>query len=96
MQLIPLLRFNRAIASAMIYPDHPVKAIAISEVVSVIGPFLNPKMYSRIIATTVALMYLPNFAHEILNYYVKNNKIYYQAEICSLLFFLLSYSLYKF
>ena len=45
MQLIPLLRVNRALASVMICPDHPVKAIAISEVVSVIGPFLNPKMY---------------------------------------------------
>ena len=40
--LYPLIRANRALISVLIYPEHPVQAIAASEIVSVFGPFLNP------------------------------------------------------
>ena len=90
MYLIPLIRVNRALASVFLYPEHPVQAIAASEIVSVFGPFLNPKIYSRIITATVMLMYVPQHGHYILNYFLKDNKKYYQAEICLLLLFLLT------
>ena len=42
--LYPFIRVNRGISSLLIYPEHPIQALAFSEVVSVIGPFLTPKI----------------------------------------------------
>ena len=67
MFLTPIIRTNRAIAACLIYPDHPIQAIAISEIASVIIPVLNPKLFPRILGTVVAMMYQPNFAY----YYIK-------------------------
>jgi len=95
MYLIPLIRVNRALASVFLYPEHPIQSIAVSEMVSVFGPFLNPKMYSKIIAVTAMLMYIPHHSHYILNYFSKINEKYYQAEICSILLFVLTVGLDK-
>ena len=93
MYLAPLIRANRAIAASLLYPSHPIQAIAISEIASVIIPVLNPEMLPRIIGTMFAIMYHPTFAH----YYVKKfhelNTIHNQAEICTLLLFVLTLSL---
>ena len=87
MQLVPLIRANRAIAASLIYPQHPVQAIAISEIISLVGPILNPKLLPRILGTTLALMYSPYFAYYFLKKYNEVNTIYHQAEICCLLLF---------
>lgn len=85
MQLVPLIRTNRAIAASLIYPQHPVQAIAISEIISIVGPVLNPKLFPRILGTMFSLMYSPYFAYYFLKKYNEVNTIYHQAEICCLL-----------
>ena len=90
MYIVPLLRINRALAATLICPEDPIKAVAVSEIVSVIGPMLNPKIFSRIIAYTVAFMYQPMYASAIIDIYKKNDYIYYQAELCCLLLFVIS------
>ena len=63
MLLIPLIRASRSISACLIYPEHPVQAIAISEIASFFIPIFNPKLYSRIFAITLMLMYQPNYAY---------------------------------
>ena len=92
MYLTPLIRTNRAIAASLLYPDHPIQAIAISELSSVIIPILNPKLFPRILGTIIAMMYQPNFAYYYIKKYHEINTIYNQAEICSLLLFVLTLS----
>ncbi len=89
MYLTPLIRSSRAISACLIYPNHPVTAIAISETISVLGPLLNPQHLSKIIATTMAIIYAPSYAY----YYIKQiNKvatIYNNIEIICLWVFIL-------
>ena len=89
MYLTPLIRSSRAISACLIYPQHPVTAIAISETISVLGPLLQPDQYSKIIATIMAIIYAPSYAY----YYIKASNqvvtIYNKAEITSLLLFIL-------
>jgi len=92
MYLTPLIRTNRAIATCLLYPDHPIQAIAISEFSSIIIPILNPKLFPRILATLIAMMYQPNFAHYYIKKYHELNTIHNQAEICTLLLFVLTLS----
>ena len=49
MYLVPLIRANRAIAASLIFPENPLPAIAVSEVISVIGPILKPDLFPRIL-----------------------------------------------
>ena len=90
MYLASLIRANRAIAASLIYPSHPIQAIAISEFASVIIPILNPEMLPRIIGTMFAIMYNPTFAHYYVKKYHELNTIHNQAEICTLLLFVLT------
>tara|TARA_B110001450_G_scaffold45573_1_gene42143 strand:- start:1282 stop:1575 length:294 start_codon:yes stop_codon:yes gene_type:complete len=88
MYLVPLIRANRAIAASLIYPEHPIQAIAISELSSVIIPILNPDLFPRILGTIIAAMYQPYFAHYYIKKYHELNNIHNEAEICSLLLFI--------
>ena len=94
--LYPLIRINRAIASVLICPEYPIQAIATSEISSVIIPLLNLNMHSKILSTILAMIYFPQYSSFILDIHNRRYLIYNQAEICLLLLFLLSYSLYKF
>ena len=87
MYLIPFTRINRALASTLLLPNEPIKAIAISETLSILAPFTNPYMYKKIINMTIVLMYIPNYFSYILQYYKNENLKYDQAEICFLLLF---------
>ena len=89
MYLAGLIRANRAIAASLIYPEDPIKAIAISEVSSVIIPVLNPNLFPRILGTIIAVMYQPYFAHYYIKSYHKLNNMHNEAEICTLLLFVL-------
>ena len=93
MYLVPLIRTNRAIAASLIYPQHPIRAIAISEIVSVLGPFFNLNMYNKIIGIMFAIMYMPNYSNYFLNYYYKQNLLHDQAEICCLFLFVLIFGI---
>lgn len=93
MYLVPLIRANRAIAASLIFPENLLAAIAVSEVISVIGPILKPDLFPRILGTIMAMMYQPYYA----NYYIKKyhelNNIHNKAEICCLLLFVVVLSL---
>lgn len=91
--IYPLIRINRAIAGIMIYPEHPIQSIAVSECVSVFGPFLNPNMYTKILGLTLSLLYFPKFSKEIIDNHNRKNLREYQGEICLLLLFILTFSL---
>ena len=88
MLLIPLIRSSRAISACLIYPEHPVQAIALSEFASVIGPILNPELFPKIIGTMFAIMFNPTFAYYYVKTYHDINTIYNQAEICTSLLFI--------
>lgn len=88
MYLVPLIRANRAIAASLIFPENPLQAIAVSEVISVIGPILKPDLFPRILGTIMAMMYQPYFANYYIQKYHELNNLHNQAEICSLLLFI--------
>lgn len=87
MYLSPLIRINRAVASTLILPDHPIQAIALSETITIFAPLLNPSFYSRTIAHIITFMYNPRFSWYILKNYEKGDIVYNQAEICLLILF---------
>lgn len=86
--LYPFIRVNRAISSILIAPEHPIQAIAASEIISVVAPLLNQKFYSKTIATIITMMYMPQFTNEILKTHYKRYVMYNQAEICCILLFI--------
>ena len=85
MNLISLIRINRAIVSTVLLPEHPIKSIAISEIVSVVEPLLN---FKEFFVYTIAIIYRPECTSMILEIYKKNKLVYREAEICGLLLFL--------
>ena len=91
MYFLPIIRINRALAATLLYPKHPIHAIAASETISVFGPFLNPYMYTKIMALTLCMMYYPNFSHLFIQNHQKNQNVYYQSEICISLLFILTF-----
>ena len=90
MYLIPFVRTNRAIAASLLYTEDPIKAIAISEIISVVGPFFNKNMYVKTISLLLAMMYNPRFSQYYITNYENSQNYYYQAEICSSLLFILT------
>tara|TARA_Y100000591_G_C21352447_1_gene459987 strand:+ start:268 stop:561 length:294 start_codon:yes stop_codon:yes gene_type:complete len=93
MYLPSLIRTNRAIAASLIYPEHPFQAIAASEFASVLLPLLNPDLFPKILATTIAIMYNPLFADHLIKAYHQEYTNYNLAEICCLLLFILTVSI---
>ena len=85
---VMILRFQRAISAVMIFPQDPIKAIACSEAISLIGPILN---INKIFTLTLTIMYFPQFSSTILEIYNKDNKLYLDSEICLILLFNLFY-----
>ena len=89
MYILPLVRTNRAIAASLLYPENPVQAIAISEIISVFVPLLNTRIYTKMLGITIAMMYNPTFAEFFIENLEKCEIIYYQGEICTSLLFIL-------
>ena len=88
MNQLPFLYINRAVAAPFIYPEHPIQVVAISELVSVIDPILNPKLFAKIIVYAIAIIYNPMYASALIYNFKKKDYVYYEAELCSLLLFL--------
>jgi hypothetical protein len=92
MFLIPLVRTGRAISSCLLFPEYPIEAIAASEIVSYIGPFINyPPINLNIIGFTIYLIYDPIYARELMHMYKNQNILYYKLELLMLVFFLLNF-----
>lgn len=83
--LVPALRFNRALTACYLYPEHPIQAIAISETISVFGPFFNENLYAKIIGIMYSMIYNPLYAYFYLDWYIKTEKKHYQTELFLLL-----------
>lgn len=96
MILVPLIRTTRAISASYIYPQHPIIAVGISEIVSVFGPFLNPKLLSKSLSTFICILYLPQFTSAYLKLYTESEKIYYQTELMFLMLFIITEYLYNY
>ncbi len=76
-----LLRMNRAMILSSLFPENQVGAIAGSEIISLIGPYLNPKTSSDALGLAFAILYTPDFSSYFLDLYTKKNLIYLQTEI---------------
>ena len=86
-----LLRMNRAMILTTLFPENQISAIAGSEIVSLIGPYINPKTSSNALGLTFAILYIPDYSSYFLDLYTKKNLIYLQSEILvTFLFIILS------
>tara|TARA_Y100000768_G_C23773266_1_gene584354 strand:+ start:180 stop:464 length:285 start_codon:yes stop_codon:yes gene_type:complete len=94
MYLTPLIRSSRAISACLIYPEHPITAIAISETISVLGPLFNLQHLSKIIATTMAIIYAPSYTYYYIKQFNQVATIYNKIEIISLWIFILYFSIF--
>lgn len=87
MILIPYIRAGRAISSCLIYPENPVLAISVSEIISVSVPLLNPTVYNKLVGIILSMAYAPSYASFYLNWYSKREKLYYILELVFLFIF---------
>lgn len=87
MILIPYIRAGRAISSCLIYPDNPVLAVSISEIISVGIPLLNPSVYNKLVGILLSMAYAPGYASFYLKWYSKSEKLYYISELILLFIF---------
>ena len=87
MILIPYIRAGRAISSCLIYPENPVLAISVSEIISVSVPLLNPTVYNKLVGIILSMAYAPSYASFYLNWYSKTEKLYYILELVFLFIF---------
>jgi len=86
-----LLRMNRAMILTNLVPEHKIAAIAGSEILSIIGPYINPKTSQDALGLAFAILYTPDFSSYFLDLYTKKNLIYLQTEIfVTLVFIILS------
>ena len=76
-----LLRMNRAMILTSLFPENQVGAIAGSEIISLIGPYINPKTCSDALGFAFAILYTPDYSSYFLDLYTKKNLIYLQTEI---------------
>lgn len=84
-----ILRMNRAIALNILIPNNELIVTASSEIISVLGPYINPKTRQEAIGIGFAILYASDFSSYILNIYTKNNLVDIQKEIILLLLFII-------
>ena len=79
--IYPLLRMSRIGISLLVYPENPVATIALTEIISSVGPLINPFRFSNNIATLLAIMYYPQFSSEIIKIQINKDKYYHELEL---------------
>lgn len=90
MYLIPLVRINRAVSCCLLFPHHPFEALASTEIISYIGPFINyPPFNVNLICFTIYLLYDRSYTNEIIKLYLDKNLFLYQLEYVLLSLFIL-------
>ena len=91
------IRLGRVAAASLLFPGHEVPAIAVSEVISVFVPLFKEDVMTKVLHAIVAIMYAPRFSHSYVSKLVDvGDKKKQQAEICTMLLFFLTYTLYSF
>ena len=83
-----LLRINRVVALNLLIPNHPLAVTASSEIISILGPYINPKTQAHALGVAFAILYTPEFTKYLLDIYTKKNLVDIQLEICLLLLFI--------
>tara|TARA_B100001093_G_C26736695_1_gene974763 strand:- start:934 stop:1233 length:300 start_codon:yes stop_codon:yes gene_type:complete len=83
-----LLRFNRVVALNLLIPNHPLAVTASSEIISILGPYINPKTRLQALNIAFAILYTPEFSSYFLDIYTKKYLVDLQIEICLLLLFI--------
>ena len=87
-----LLRMNRVIVLNLLIPNHPIIVTGSSEIVSILGPYINPQTQLDALTTAFAILYVPEYSLYLLNIYTKKYLVNIQLEI-SILLLLISFNL---
>ena len=91
--LIPLIRTTRAVSACTLFPNHPIIAIATSEVISYTIPFINNSplyAFNDMILFMFYMVYYNESANDVINKFLIKDYNYYFTEliIISIYFFL--------
>ena len=91
------IRLGRVATAFLLFPGHEVPAIAASEAISVFAPLLNENIMIKVLYATLAIMYAPRFSYSYVSKLVDvGDKKNQQAEICTMLLFFFTYTLYNY
>lgn len=94
MYLIPLIRSGRAVAACTLFPLQPVQSVAVSEVISLVLPFIkNSIMSSDILIFMFYFFNNTEQALQLIEEFKEKDLLYYQSEICCLLLYLLNFTI---
>ena len=92
MYIIPVIRTTRALSACTLLPNNPLLAITLSEVLSVVCPFIkNSNQNIDIIFFLFYFYYDREYGFNIMNYFKTKDIIYYNYELLTSLLFLLFY-----
>ena len=84
--LYPAIRVQRAMASSLLFPNHPIEAVAITEIVGTILPLLNPPVYKQLIGYVYWLICTPLYTINHIYLYERPQSLkYYYTELIGLL-----------
>jgi hypothetical protein len=81
--IVPIIRTSRAITTCIIFHNHPIISIGISEIISYTLPFINNSPLFALNDMVLFLYYYYYYcdnAKEIINKYVSDNLINYIIE----------------
>ena len=92
MYIIPAIRTTRVLCACTLLPNNPLIAIASSEIISVVCPFIkNSTFKTDIIVFMFYFFYNNDHALKLIEKYKNKDIIYYNYELLSSLIFLLFY-----
>ena len=92
--LIPLIRTTRAVSACTLFPNHPVIAIATSEVISYTIPFIsNSPLYAfnNMILFMFYIVYYNESANDVINKFLIKDFNYYLSELIIISIYLFLY-----
>ena len=84
LHLIPLIRTTRAISACTLFPNHPIIAIATSEVISYTIPFINNSSlyaFNNMILFMFYMVYYYELANDVINKFSTKYFNYYFIEL---------------
>lgn len=93
MYLIPYIRVGRAItmcqllSTCSLFHVSTSSSIAISEIISVCGPLLNPNLFNKNINLYLAILCQPYFLQYYFDWYTSKEKKYYNLELITMIIF---------
>jgi len=92
--LIPLIRTTRAVSACTLFPNHPIIAIATSELISYTIPFIsNSPLYAfnNMILFIFYMVYYNESANDVINKFLIKDFNYYVIEFITISIYLFLY-----